>query len=257
MTAVAFACGHGADPRAPGAVRIRRGCPVCMLVHETHRSREELLGRVLPRQRSALANETRIGAEYDWRCRRGHDQYRATVLQALTGTGCAKCRASATAPASLREAGVAVMNPGLRTRTSMTEQRLRALLGERLTLHHRVNAVRIARTFHGRNEVWPDILVPQLRIAIEYDDPGRSRRAHLGLKEASDVDKDDALREVGWEVIRVRGGGLEPLGRYSVECRSITAGVADRIVELMRQIRGDAAVDRIARAPVDAAAESG
>ncbi len=100
------------------------------------------------------------------------------------------------------------MNPGLRTRTSQTEQRLKMLLGERIRLHHGVNAVRIARTFYGRQEVWPDILVPQLRIAVEYDDPGRSRRAHMGLKEASDLEKDDALREVGWEVVRIRAGGL-------------------------------------------------
>ena len=101
------------------------------------------------------------------------------------------------------------MNPALRTRTSQTEQRLKILLAERIRLHHGVNAVRIARTFFGRQEVWPDILVPQLRIAVEYDDPGRSRRAHMGLKEASDLEKDDALREVGWEVIRIRAGGLD------------------------------------------------
>jgi very-short-patch-repair endonuclease len=153
---------------------------------------------------------------------------------------------NAAGPSSLREAGVAYMNPGLRTRTSQTEQRLRMLIGERIRLHHGVNAVRIARTFFGRQEVWPDILVPQLRIAIEYDDPGRSRRAHKGLKEASDVEKDEALREVGWEVIRIRGGGLEPLGAHSIACTSLTAAVADEVVARMRLIRGDAAVDAVA-----------
>jgi hypothetical protein len=127
----------------------------------------------------------------------------------------------------------------------MTEQRLRAMLGERVRLHHRANAVRTARMFYGRQEVWPDILVAELRIAIEYDDPGRSRRAHRGLKEGSDVEKDEALREVGWEVIRIRAGGLEPLGPYSIVCRSVTAEVVDEVVRLMRVIRGDAAVDRL------------
>ena len=127
----------------------------------------------------------------------------------------------------------------------MTEQRLRMLLGERIRLHHRVNAVRIRRMFYGKQEVWPDILVPQLRIAVEYDDPGRSRRAHLGLKEASDLEKDDALREVGWEVIRIRAGGLEPLGPYSVVCRTLTVEAVDEVVRLMAQIRGDAAVDAL------------
>lgn len=251
MVAVSFACGHGAAAGAPGSVALRRTCPVCMLLHETQRTRGELLGRVAPPQRSALAAETRVGAEFDWRCRRGHDRFRASVVDVLTGPGCPKCGRNAASPGSLREAGMPFMKPGLRVGTSMTEQRLRVLLGERLKLHHRANAVRTARMFYGRQEVWPDILVAELRIAIEYDDPGRSGRAHRGLKEGSDQEKDAALREVGWEVIRIRGGGLPPLGPYHVACRSVTAEVADEVVRLMRVIRGDAAVDAIAL-PLDA-----
>ena len=245
MVAVTFRCGHGAAPGGAGVVPLGRVCPLCMLLDETHRSRGELLGRVAPAQRAALARETRVGATYDWRCARGHDRFSTTVREVLTGTGCAKCRANATAPGAAREAGVAHMNPGLRVRTSHTEQRLRMLLGERIRLHHGVNTVRIARTFFGRQEVWPDILVPQLRIAVEYDDPGRSRRAHKGLKEASDVEKDEALREVGWEVVRIRAGGLGALGPNSVVCNALTPAVVDEVVARMRRIRGDAAVDAI------------
>lgn len=245
MVAVSFRCGHGAPSGDVGVVALRRVCPLCMLIDETHRSRGELLGRVAPPQRAALARETRLGAAYDWRCERGHDRYSATVREVLTGPGCPKCGVNAAGPSSSREAGVAYMNPGLRTRTSQTEQRLRMLIGERIRLHHGVNVVRIARTFFGRQEVWPDILVPQLRIAIEYDDPGRSRRAHKGLKEASDIEKDEALGEVGWEVIRIRGGGLEPLGPHSIGCASLTPAVADEVVARMRLIRGDAAVDAL------------
>jgi very-short-patch-repair endonuclease len=245
MVAVRFGCGHGAAQDDPAAVGIRRPCPLCMLLDETQRTRRELLGRVAPAQRPALAAETRLGAEYDWQCVRGHDRFRASVIDVLTGPGCAKCRANAASPGAAREAGMPFMKPGLRVGTSMTEQRLRAMLGERVRLHHRANAVRTARMFYGRQEVWPDILVAELRIAIEYDDPGRSRRSHRGLKEGSDVEKDEALREVGWEVIRIRGGGLEALGPYSVVCRSITDEVVDEVVRLMRVIRGDAAVDRL------------
>ncbi|RXZ67636.1 hypothetical protein ESP51_17045 [Agromyces albus] len=246
MVAVSFRCGHGAAAGEPGVVTLGRVCPLCMLLHETQRSRAELLGRVAPPQRAALALETRIGASYDWRCARGHDRYPATVREVLTGPSCAKCRTNAAGPTAKREAGVAFMKPGLRVGTSMTEQRLRTMLGERIRLHHRVNAVRIARMFYGQQEVWPDILVPQLRIAVEYDDPGKSRRAHRGLKEASDTEKDEALREVGWEVIRIRAGGLEALGVNSIVCRALTTGVVDEVVDLMRRIRGAAAVDAIA-----------
>ncbi|WP_022894474.1 hypothetical protein [Agromyces subbeticus] len=246
MVAVSFRCGHGAEASAPGSVALSRACPLCMLVHETQRSRSELLARVAPPQRAALARETRVGAVYEWRCRRGHDRYPATVAEVLTGPSCAKCRANAVAPAALREAGLAFMKPGLKVGTSRVEQRLRLLLGERIRLHHRVNAVRIARMFYGKQEVWPDILVPQLRIAVEYDDPGRSGRAHRGLKEGSDVEKDDALREVGWEVIRIRAGGLDELGPHSVVCARLTVAAVDEVVALMRRIRGDAALDALA-----------
>ncbi|MGI9824518.1 hypothetical protein [Agromyces sp. Marseille-Q5079] len=252
MVSVSFQCGHGAARETEGVLSLRRPCPLCMLIDETHRSRDELLRKVAPPQRASLAGETRIGAEYQWRCPRGHDRYVATVSQVLTGTGCAKCRSGAAAPAARLEAGVAFMKPGLRTATSMTEQRLRMMLAERIRLHHRVNAVHIARTFFGRREVWPDILVPQLRIAVEYDDPGRSRRAHLGLKEASDLEKDEALNEVGWEVIRIRAGGLEALGANSIVCRSLTSAVVDEVVERMRTLRGDDAVAAIAIAASEA-----
>ncbi|HYI33767.1 MAG TPA: hypothetical protein VEX88_09920 [Glaciibacter sp.] len=241
---VRFRCGHGAaadDAR----ITLQRDCPLCMLLVETKRSRGQLLRKVAGGRQAALAQETRIGATYEWVCERGHSRFTATVMEVLTGPGCPKCAANAQGPAARFEAGVPFMKPGLRTRTSMTEQRLRAMLGERIRLPHRVNAIRINRTFYGKPEVWPDIIIPALKVAIEYDDPGRDRTSHRGLKEVSDREKDAALAEVGWEVIRVRGGGLGELGRYSIVCASISPAVVDRILQLLREIRGDEAVDRI------------
>lgn len=249
MVAVNFRCGHGASAAAAGdgerVLTLQRACPLCMLISETHRSRAELLRKVAPPERARLANETRVGAEYSWVCPRGHDRYQASVLAVLSGPSCAKCIRNASGAAAAREAGVASMNAGLRTRTSLTEQRLRMLLAERITLPRGVNTIRLARMFYGRQEAWPDIVIPALRIAVEYDDPGRSRRAHRGLKQASDREKDEALAEVGWEVIRIRAGGLESLGANSVVCSSLTIAAVDRVIERMRELRGDAAVDAI------------
>lgn len=245
MTLVSFACGHGAAPTEPGSIALRRSCPLCMLLHETHRTRGELVSRAAPPARASVAVETRLGAEFQWQCARGHDRYQASVMDVLTGPSCPKCIRNAEAPTGARDGGVASMNAGLRTRTSLTEQRLRALLEERIRVPRGVNTVRVNRMFYGKQEVWPDILVPALRIAIEYDDPGRSRRAHLGLKEASDREKDDALAEVGWEVIRVRAAGLESIGPNSIVCASLTPQVADRIVARMAELRGDDAVDAL------------
>jgi len=239
--AVRFRCGHGADA-ADARIILRRACPLCMLIDETKRSRAELLRRVAPAGRAALAQETRIGAEYEWICTRGHSRYTASVRETLTGPGCPKCWKNAQAPAARFEGGVPFMKPGLKTRTSATEQRLRMLLGERIRLPHRVNAIRISRTFFGKPEVWPDITIPALKVAIEYDDPGRDKSLHRGLKEASDREKDAALVEVGWEVIRVRAGGLAALGPHSIVCTGVTVAVVDEILRLLVEIRGESAV---------------
>lgn len=243
-TAVRFRCGHGASA-TDARITLQRDCPLCMLLTETKRSRDQLLRRVVAGRRTLLRQETRIGAEYEWICDRGHSRYLATVRAALTGSGCPKCRANAEAPAARFEGGVPFMKPGLRLGTSMTEQRLRMLLGERIRLPHRVNAVRISRTFYGKPEVWPDIIIPALKVAIEYDDPGRDGTSHRGLKEASDREKDAALADVGWEVIRVRAGGLGALGPYSIVCPGVSVKVVDRILELLGEIRGTAAVEAL------------
>lgn len=239
--AVRFRCGHGAEA-AEARITLQRACPLCMLLAETKRSRAELLRRVAPAGRDALARETRLGAEYDWICTRGHARYRASVSQTLTGPGCPKCLRNAAAPAARQEGGVPFMKPGLKTRTSQAEQKLRMLLGERIRLPHRVNAIRINRTFYGKPEVWPDIIIPALRVAIEYDSPGRDKTSHRGLKEASDRDKDAALAEVGWAVIRVRADGLSLLGPYSIVTAGVSAALVDEILVMLGQIRGEAAV---------------
>ena len=244
--AVRFRCGHGADA-AEARITLHRACPLCMLLGETKRSREELLRRAAPAGRAALAQETRIGASYQWICTRGHSRYEATVREALTGPGCPKCQRNAAAPAARHEGGVPFMKPGLKTRTSQAEQKLRMLLGERIRLPHRVNAIRINRSFFGKPEVWPDIIIPGLLVAIEYDSPGREGTAHRGLKEASDREKDAALAEVGWAVIRLRADGLEPLGPYSIACAGVTAAVVDEVLRMLVLIRGEEAVAALMR----------
>ena len=123
---------------------------------------------------------------------------------------------------------MAYMKPGLRVGTSRPSSGCGSCWASGSGCTTGVNAVRIRRMFYGKQEVWPDILVPQLRIAVEYDDPGRSRRAHLGLKEASDLEKDDALREVGWEVIRIRAGGLNRSGRTASCAHAHRRGASTR-----------------------------
>jgi hypothetical protein len=48
---------------------------------------------------------------------------------------------------------------------------------------------------------------------------------------------------VGWEIIRVRVGGLGPLGKWDVVATRVTILVVEAVVGNMRVIRGDEVLD--------------
>lgn len=126
---------------------------------------------------------------------------------------------------------------------SAAEAKLRAALRERLEFTEGVNAIKVVRPFFRHTEVWPDILLPELRVAIEYDSVGRHGLEHVGKREEADRRKDRAVRGAGWEVVRVRTGPLEPLGPYDVPHGGTGRAAVDRIVERLREIRGPLLVD--------------
>lgn len=126
---------------------------------------------------------------------------------------------------------------------SAAEARLRAALAARLVFTSEVNAVKVARPFFRHTEVWPDILLPELRIAIEYDTVGRHGLEHVGKREEADRRKDRALRASGWEVVRIRTGRLEPIGPRDLQMSSVTERGVERIVDTLRDIRGPLLVD--------------
>ncbi|WP_344059729.1 zinc-ribbon domain-containing protein [Microbacterium pumilum] len=126
---------------------------------------------------------------------------------------------------------------------SAVEARLRADLFARLGVTSGLNAVRISRPFFDHVEVWPDILLPELRIAVEYDTTGRFGLEHVGKREDADRRKDRALRTAGWEVVRIRTGKLEKLGPHDVQLSSMGRRGIDRLVDVFRDIRGPLFVD--------------
>lgn len=130
---------------------------------------------------------------------------------------------------------------------SAAEGRLRLQLTRALLFTEGMTAVRVGRPFFRHREVWPDILLPELRVAIEYDTPGRHGLEHVGRREASDRRKDALLRAAGWEVVRVRTGGLEPLGQHDVVLRAAGAKTVPAILDALRAIRGDLVVDAYRR----------
>jgi Probable Zinc-ribbon domain len=135
--------------------------------------------------------------------------------------------------------GDAFWSPAAPKPASAAEADLRQRLGLRFDFDLGCNAVAVSRPFFERLEVWPDIVIPELRVAIEYDTVGRHGLEHVGPKEESDRRKDRALRAVRWEVLRIRCGTLNPLGPYDIHAATITPRLLDRLADTLADIRGE------------------
>lgn len=131
--------------------------------------------------------------------------------------------------------------------SSAIEAELRARLRDRLEFDEQPTAVRLTRPFFDHLEAWPDIVLADLRVAIEYDSTGRHGLEHVGPREAADRRKDRALRAVGWEVIRVRTGRLPAIGPHDLLVSGLTKDLAARVLDEVRDIRGPFLVDAWSR----------
>jgi Probable Zinc-ribbon domain len=121
---------------------------------------------------------------------------------------------------------------------SAVEGELRTGLAERLEFAPGFNAVRLARPFFDHLEVWPDIVIPELRVAVEFDSTGRHGLEHVGNREQVDRRKDRAVRGVRWEVIRVRTGKLPALGPYDLQVAGVNRRMFVDLIDRLRAIRG-------------------
>lgn len=145
--------------------------------------------------------------------------------------------------AALREAGEPFASACAPARVSAAEADLEYRLAARLEFTAGHNAVRLARPFFDHLEAWPDIVLPELRVAIEYDTTGRDGLEHVGKREPIDKRKDRLLRAVGWEVVRIRTSKLHPLGPHDVVGAGISEKLIDRMLDELREVRGHLFVD--------------
>jgi very-short-patch-repair endonuclease len=122
--------------------------------------------------------------------------------------------------------------------TSAAEGRLRALVADRLDVDLTCTAVRVRTPFFGRLEVWPDVIIPELAIAVELDTVGRNADEHVGRRERTDRRKDQLLREVGWHVIRLRCRPLRALGPDDLVVAGVSATAVESLLERMGDVRG-------------------
>jgi hypothetical protein len=130
---------------------------------------------------------------------------------------------------------------------SAVEAQLRQDLAARLEFTPGLTAVRVARPFFDHVEVWPDILIPELRIAVEYDSTGRHGLEHVGKRQDADRRKDRALRSAGWEVVRIRTGKLEKLGPHDLQVGTWGRRAMGQLLDTFRGLRGDLIVNAYLR----------
>ena len=130
---------------------------------------------------------------------------------------------------------------------SAVEAQLRHDLAERLEFTGGLNAVRVTRPFFEHVEVWPDIVIPELRIAVEYDSTGRHGLEHVGTRQDADLRKDRALRSARWEVVRIRTGRLEKLGPWDLQVSGTGRKTLAALLDVFRSIRGELIVEAYRR----------
>ena len=237
-----YACGHPRDLR-----RIESGdddrCYLCRRLDSggpdgSAVTRERLLSIVTPGQRDALAIETGTAGKYRWVCGRGHGTWESTVERMLGGRGCRIC-ANASLGADRVAVGEAFVSALAPKPASAVEGDLRSRIADRFDFDLGNNAIRVAKPFFNQLEIWPDIIVPELRVAIEYDSVGRHGLEHVGRHEEKDRRKDRMLRAVGWQVIRVRAGRLQPLGPHDLVAGSVSGRLIERLDDELAAIGGD------------------
>jgi very-short-patch-repair endonuclease len=204
---------------------------------------------VVPGRRGELETETRIDRRYSWLCHNGHPSFEASVDSVLRGRGCPTCR-HALAAADRYPVGAAFVSPWAPKPASAAEAALRQQLGRALAVDLTRNAVKVAKPFYTHIEVWPDIVIDELKVAIEYDTTGRDGLEHVGRRELSDRRKDRLLRAVGWEVVRIRCGKLQPIGPFDLCASGVSDPLITRLLDRLSEIRGSLIVDAYRAAPI-------
>ncbi len=143
--------------------------------------------------------------------------------------------------------GTAFVSARASSATSAAQERLRGLIAERLDCDLSATAITTAQTFHGKREVWPDVIIPELAVAVEYDTVGRAGDEHIGRRERSDRRKDALLRASGWEVVRLRQKPLRPLGAHDLVVAGVSAQAVEALIDRLAELRGALIVDAYRR----------
>lgn len=114
--------------------------------------------------------------------------------------------------------------------TSQTEQEVKdKLVAAGFAVHKGRSAIQCGHEPQRNNfpVLTPDILISKTKVCVEVD-PAYTHTA----EEQKDKTRNDLLAGVGWKVVRLRLGGLGPIGEYDVlsESEKVTNEVMDALV---------------------------
>ena len=131
-------------------------------------------------------------------------------------------------PDSKYPAGTVIQSRNLST--SQTEQEVRdKLVAAGFAVHKGRSAIQCGHEPLRNNfpVLTPDILISKTKVCVEVD----PAYTHTGDEE-KDKTRNDLLAGVGWQVVRLRLGGLGPIGEYDVlaESERVTNEVMDALV---------------------------
>lgn len=82
------------------------------------------------------------------------------------------------------------------------------------------------------------MLVEPARIAIEYDSEGGSAGYHAGDRAEADARKDELLRAVRWQVLRVRVRPLPPTSPADVVIERLAVAAGEVATAVRRLAAG-------------------
>lgn len=124
--------------------------------------------------------------------------------------------------------------------SKIEEQVRERLVAAGLTVHKGRSAIQCGfEPLHGNYPLLtPDILISRTKVCVEVD----SGFTHAA-REATDATRNSLLADVGWQVVRLRLGGLSPIGEHDVVVEAQVASL-EAISALV-----DAVADAVAGRP--------
>jgi len=188
-----------------------RRCPWCEIDTQLARRRESTEGTLLERARhygvrfsdrnpvplAEASGDERL--TWLWECSEAHEFVRKPT-EIEKGYACPRCwvRRQHDSRVSQRAKIGGVFRLDRARQRSKEELRLAAELAQVFPVDLDHDAVRIRGYVMDQPFVTPDVLITDLQVAVEWD--GGGHRKDPGL----DQDKDEALRQSGWRVIRAK-----------------------------------------------------